>query len=101
MNGQLTRRIPKNNVEIQENIWGSFKCTAIMDQINKTLLTDSTLKYHYKSDPKIQIGVLGMIDDTLAKYGNNSVRKNLIPNSFVEHTKIKITKNKKCFITQR
>ena len=77
MNGQLTRRIPVNNVEMEGNIWGSLKCTTTMDQRNKTLLKDGTLTYHYKSDPSIQIGVLGMIDDTLAisKCGNNSVRK--------------------------
>jgi hypothetical protein len=37
-----------------------------MDQINKNLMQDSSLTYHYKGDPNIQIGVLGMIDDTLS-----------------------------------
>ena len=60
-----------------------------MDQINKTLMQDSSMTYHYKGDPNIQIGVLGMIDDTLSisKYGSGSVQKNAIINSFVETQK--------------
>ena len=62
--------------------------------------SDRTLTYHYKSDPNIQIGVLGMIDDTLAitKCGNNSVRKNAILNSFVETQKLTLSKTKSVVI---
>ena len=59
-------------------------------------MKDSTLTYHYKGDTNIQIGVLGMIDDTLAisKCGNNSVRKNAMLNSFVETQKLTLSGTK-------
>ena len=83
MNGQLTKRVNVKNVEIQGSVWGSMKCTNTMDQLNKILLKQDHLTYHYKGDENIKIGVLGMIDDTLSisKCGTPSIQKmqSLIP----------------------
>ena len=52
VNGQLTKRVEINNVEIQGNVWGSLKCTTTMDQLNKILLQEH-IKYRYKGDSNI------------------------------------------------
>ena len=70
------------NVEMQGSVWGSLKCTTSMDILHKTMLQQDHLTYNYRSDPNIQIGVLGMVDDNLAiaKCGVNSVMKNVVIN---------------------
>ena len=57
-----------------------------MDQLNKTAVSDQSLQYYYRGDMNIPIGILGMVDDTLAVAlcGNHSKRKNAVKNSFVE-----------------
>ena len=46
---------------------------------------DENLQYKYKGDKNIPIGVLGMVDDTLAlsECGNKAIRKNSVVNAFV------------------
>ena len=53
-----------------------------MDKMNKIAMTDKSLQYQYKGDPSIPIGVLGMVDDTLAiaDCGNPSIKKNSFVN---------------------
>ena len=96
VNGQLTKRINVKNVEIQGSVWGSMKCTTLMDQLNKTILTQDNLTYKYKGDDNIQIGVLGMIDDTLSisKCGTPSIQKNSIINSFIETNRLTLSQDK-------
>ena len=79
VNNQLTHQFPVKNVELQGSIWGSLKCTTSMDTLNKILLPQEHLAYKYKRDLNIQIGVLGMVDDTLAinDCGTSSVQKKL------------------------
>ena len=60
VNGQLTKRVPVKDVEIQGSVWGSIKCTTTMDQLNKILLQQEQLIYSYKGDQNIKIGVLGV-----------------------------------------
>ena len=55
VNGQLTKRVNVKNVEIQGSVWGSMKCTNTMDQLNKILLKQDHLTYHYKGDENIKI----------------------------------------------
>ena len=62
---------------MQGSIWGSLKCTTLMDTLNKTAISDPSLQYLYKGDPTIPIGVMGMVDDTLAvsDCGNRAIKK--------------------------
>ena len=67
-----------------------------MDTLNRTAITDSSLQYQYKGDPTIPIGVLGMVDDTLAvsDCGSNSIIKNAVINSFMETHRIALSQEK-------
>ena len=48
INNKLTKRILVKDVIMQRSVWGSIKCTTMMDRLNKA------------------IGVLGMVDDTIS-----------------------------------
>ena len=78
VNGEVSRRVSVNSVEMQGSVWGSLKCTTSMDILNKTVLEQDEVTYKYRSDPSVKIGVLGMVDDNLAisKCGKSSVQKN-------------------------
>ena len=84
------------DLELQGSVWGSIKCTVSMDKINKTMLADNNLTYKYRGDSDIKLGVLGMIDDTLAisKCGTAAVTKNAVLNSFVETQRLTMSKTK-------
>ena len=90
INNQLTKRICVKDVELQGSVWGSLKCTTLLDTLNKNILPQSNLTYQYKGDPKVEIGVPGMVDDKIAisKCGISSVQKNAVINSFMETKKI-------------
>ena len=59
-----------------------------------------SLLYKYRGDPRITIGVLGMVDDTLgvSECGVNAVEKNLLINSFVETHRLEMHEDKSCVI---
>lgn len=96
VNNKLTKRFPVKNVELQGSIWGSLKCTTAMDTLNKILLPQEHLTYKYKQDQDIKIGVLGMVDDTLAinDCGTSSIKKNSIINSFIETQRLTLSHEK-------
>ena len=96
INNRLSGRINVKDVVMQGSIWGSLKCTSVMDTLNRTAITDPSLQYHYKGDPTIPIGVLGMVDDNLAvsDCGSNSIRKNAVINSFMETHRIALSQEK-------
>ena len=96
VNGKLSERINVRDGVLQGSVWGSLKCTTLMDQINKTALSDKTLQYQYKGDPNIPIGILGMVDDTLgvSECGNPAIRKNAVLNSFIETQRLTLSKEK-------
>ena len=54
------------------------------------------LQYRYNNDPEIEIGVLGVVDDTLAvsECGNKSLEKNAVVNTFVETRRLELHKDK-------
>ena len=85
INGKISTRISVHDVIMQGSVWGSLKCTTVMDQLNKTAISDKSLLYNYKGDTNIPVGILGMVDDTLAvaECGNNSIKKNAVVNSFI------------------
>ena len=93
INNQLTKRIHVKDVELQGSVWGSLKCTTLLDTLNKNILPQSHLTYKYKGDPNVEIGVLGMVDDNMAisKCGISSVQKNAVINSFMETKKIALS----------
>ena len=84
------------NVELQGLIWGSLKCTTLMDTLNRIILPQEHLIYNSKGDPKVEIGVLGMVDDNLAihKCGISSIQKNAVINSFMEPKRLTLSEEK-------
>ena len=96
VNDKLSRRISVKNVIMQGTVWGSLKCTTQMDELNKTMNKDKMLQYNYKNDSNINIGVLGVVDDTLAvsECGNKAIAKNAAVNSFVETKRLELHKDK-------
>ena len=59
-------------------------------------MSDPSLQYMYKGDPTIPIGVLGLVDDTLAVIdcGSKAIRKNAVINSFMETHRISLSQEK-------
>ena len=96
INNKLSTRVSVKDVVMQGSVWGSIKCTSTMDTMNKTAMSDDTLQYFYRNDPNIPIGVLGMIDDTLAvsKCGKEAIRKNAFINSFMETHRVILSQDK-------
>ena len=43
INGNLSSRISVKNVVMQGSIWGSLKCTSMMDRLNQTCMSDRSL----------------------------------------------------------
>ena len=100
VNNKLTRRVNAQDVELQGSVWSSLKCTSMMDTLNKIVMTDEDLQYHYKGDKDVPIGVRGMVDDTLgiSKCGNKAVQLNAVINSFVESQRLLLSKEKSVVI---
>ena len=96
INNGITERVPVKSVEMQRSVWGSLKCTASMDILNKNILEQKDLTYKFRGDPDIEIGVLGMVDDNLAisKCGTSSVMKNAVINSFIEMQRLTLSRDK-------
>jgi hypothetical protein len=96
INNQLSTRISVSDVVMQGSVWGSLKCTTTLDTMNKTAMSDKSLQYLYCDDPNIPIGVLGMIDDTLAvtKCGKEAIRKNAFVNSYMETHRLTLSQEK-------
>ena len=96
VNNTITRRVNMTDIELQGSVWGSLKCTASMDKVNKVMLADDDLTYQYRGDTDIKLGVLGIIDDTLAisKCGTAAVQKNAVLNSFIETHRLTMSKSK-------
>ena len=96
VNGMVSERINVKDVVLQGSVWGSLKCTTSIDILNKIAISDDTLQYGYKEDSNIPIGVLGMVDNTLAvsECGNPSIKKNAVINSFVDTQRLTFSQNK-------
>jgi hypothetical protein len=96
INDKLSARIKVSDLVMQGSVWGSIKCTTLMDKLNKNAMSDKSLQYYYKQDPNIPIGILGMVDDTLAvaDCGNKAIRKNAVVNSFAETQRLTFSKDK-------
>ena len=66
VNDLLTERKLVKDVEMQGSVWGSINCKTTVDKTNQCMLKHDELKYQYKADNNIDIGVLGMVDDTFS-----------------------------------
>jgi hypothetical protein len=101
VNNHLTERINVKSVEMQGSVWGSLKCTSSMDTLNQIILPQDHLTYQYKGDQSVGIGVLGMVDDTLAiaRCGVSSVQKNAVINSFIDTQRLTLSASKVLFFT--
>ena len=89
VNNQITRRVNMSNLELQGSVWGNLKCTVSMDKVNKVMLAEDDLTYHYRGDTDIKL--LGMIDDTLPgnlKVWNSSYTKECSAEFFYRNPKI-------------
>ena len=71
-----------------------------MDTLNKYMKSNKNLTYKYRGYPNIGIGVLGMVDDTLAvsECGVRSVEKNAVLNSFMDTHRLRMHKEKSVVI---
>ena len=100
VNDKLSTRITVKDVIMQGSVWSSLKCTTNMDQLNQTASTDETLRYCYRGDPEVSIGVLGFVDDTLgvSECGSAAIRKNAALNSFIETQRLKLSSEKSVVI---
>ena len=90
----LTERIIIENIIMQGTVFGSLICTAVMDRLAKIFYSDNKLSYKYKN--KINVPVLGMVDDVMsvAKCSSSSVTSNATINSFMELNKLKLAEHK-------
>ena len=77
VNDEVSKGVTVKSVEMQGSVWGSLKCTSSMDTLNKTILEQKDITYKYRSDPTIEIGVLGMVNDNhcISKCGITLVQK--------------------------
>ena len=100
VNNKLTERVKVSDIIMQGSVWSSLKCTAVMDKLNKTTMTNPALQYSYKNYPNIKIGVNGMVDDILAisECGTNSIVKNAVINSFIESERLTLSKDKSAVV---
>ena len=96
VNNKPTEIFKIKDTLMQGTVWSSLKCTAVMDKLNKHIMTQQALQYLYKNDPDIAIGVNGMIDDILSisECGTNSIVKNAVINSFIETQRLTLSKDK-------
>jgi hypothetical protein len=96
VNNRVTRTINMKDIEMQGSVWSSLKCVVSMDKVNKVMLADESLAYKYRGDPDILLGVLGMVDDTLAvgHCGIQSIKKNAVMNSFIEQQRLTLSQSK-------
>ena len=100
VNGELTRRTDVQDVIMQGTVWSSLMCTSSLDRLNKIILSEEELQYHYKGDKNVPIGIRGMVDDTLgvSKCGSTSVHLNSIINSFIESQRLTLSGEKSVVI---
>ena len=89
VNNNLSRIIPVKDADIQGSVWTGLKCTSMMDTLNKTVMSDKSLKYFYKEDQNIHIGIKGMVDNTLgiSKCGSQAIK----PNSFIQSQRLTLS----------
>ena len=86
VNGELTRRTDVQDVVMQGTVWLSLMFTSSIDRLNKIILSQEKLQYHYKEDTNDPLGIRDMVDDTLgvSKCSSTAVPLNSVINSFVE-----------------
>ena len=89
-----------NKVVIQCSVWGGFKCTTLIDRLNKIMHSKDTLIYKCRGNQNIGICVLGMINNNvgISECGMDFVVKNAIINSFVQAERLEMHTDK-CMVT--
>ena len=100
VNGELTRRADVQDVVMQGTVWSSLMCTSSLDRLNKIIMSQEELQYHYKGDKNVPIGIRGMVDDTLgvSKCGSTAVQLNSVVNSFIESQRLTLSGEKSVVI---
>ena len=69
---------------MQGTVFGSIICTSVMDKLAKIFYKDPDLVYKFKN--KVEVPVLGMVDDILcvSRCSSKTVISNATVNSFME-----------------
>ena len=89
-----TARKDITNIIMQGTVFGSIICTSVMDKLAKIFYQNPDLVYKYKN--KVEVPVLGMVDDVLCvtKCSSKTLVSNATINSFMELNKLKLSTEK-------
>ena len=92
-NGTTARRDIKNII-MQGTVFGSLICTSVMDKLAKIFYQNPDLVYKYKN--KVEVPVLGMVDDVLCvtNCSSKTLISNATINSFMELNKLTLSADK-------
>ena len=92
--GGLSNRVNITNIIMQGSVWGSICCVVLMDKLGKLAYKHPELLYYYKG--VVACPPLQMVDDILGvqKCSPQSVHLNTVINTFMEHQKLTLSKNK-------
>ena len=100
--GEMSKRVDIQKIEMQGTVWASLKCTAQQDKLGQKAYQNDKPMYIYKDS--VSIPPMGYVDDviTISKCGNDAVEANAIVNAFTESKKLQysIDKCKKMHIGQ-
>ena len=90
----ISERETISNIIMQGTVWGGMFCTTSMDKLGKLQYENEDMLYKYKG--LVGVPVLEMVDDILdvKKCGNEAIKSNVLVNTFIEHKKIKMGKDK-------
>ena len=89
-----TQRKNIQNIIMQGTVFGSIICTSVMDKLAQIFYQNPDLIYKYKD--KVDVPVLGMVDDVLSvtKCSSQTVASNATINAFMELNKLKLSAEK-------
>ena len=90
----ISERETISNIIMQGTVWGGMFCTTSMDKLGKLQYENEDMLYKYKG--LVGVPVLEMVDDILdvKKCGNEAIKSNVLVNTFIEHKKLKMGKDK-------
>ena len=78
---------------MQDSVWGSLCCVALLDKLTKHVYANKELLYYYKG--LVGCPPLQMVDDVLAvQTCNKSQQLNTVINTFMELEKLTLSKTK-------
>ena len=90
----ITERFDIKETVMQGTVWAGLMCTVTMDKLCKQIYKNHNLLYKYRG--VVEVPPLEMVDDiiTTIKCGNKSAELHTTVNSFIEHKKLELSKEK-------